>query len=351
MQHYLLLFTVKAGCPVSIAYKHIGRAYMRLLVLGAFGAFVASAASTPAQNTIQDGGRSTGTPPAQICEKPKQVEHRHLTLGRHVSSDPQMSVADEQSVSEQSLETTSKGLRLQAVDHSQATPQKDILCNKDTTQPTSEHPKDGVTGGAQLDVQSPASNGPLITYTDGKLTIDPHNAPLGEVIEAIRARAGFSVEFPPEQMDERVFDRVGPVSLHEALVQLLYGSGFNYIIQTSANDPQVVKKLSLSAQTHSQSKGLPLQTNAASLDQQNEQQGLYGGSGFTNDSTAEAIQDVPPVSPPSPRKSDAIAVPGVPAGFDLQQAAAQANKTPAQILDEMQKRQLELLDAQAPQQQ
>jgi hypothetical protein len=37
----------------------------------------------------------------------------------------------------------------------------------------------------------------------------------------------------------------------------------------------------------------------------------------------------------------------VPAGVNIQQLAAQENKSPGQVLDELQKRQLEVLDQQA----
>jgi hypothetical protein len=39
---------------------------------------------------------------------------------------------------------------------------------------------------------------------------------------------------------------------------------------------------------------------------------------------------------------------GVPAGFNVRQAAAESGKTTGQILDELQKQQQQVLDAQAP---
>jgi len=239
-------------------------------------------------------------------------------------------------------ETRSKSLKLSEVDAS-AAPQHDLPCDPDTTKSNAGSAPEAPASAPPVPAPPP---GPVVTFNNGELTVEPHEASLREVIEAIRKRAGISVEYPPEEMNERVFGSVGPTPLREALMKLLYGSGFNYIIQTSYDDPQQVRRLILSAQNHG---GAPpvLVAGARSVASQNQEPALYGAAGFSGDESAEAAPVSPPV-PPTRQPRDGASVTGVPSGFNLQQAAAEAHKTPGQLLDEMQKRQLELLDAQTP---
>jgi hypothetical protein len=177
------------------------------------------------------------------------------------------------------------------------------------------------------------------------VTLDPHNAPLAEVLGAIRAVAGFQLDIPRSQMDGKVFDQIGPMPLREALVQLLYGSGFNYIIQTATGNAQQVTHVFVSPRT-----GGTVQTAETSGPRQmagegDEDPGLNGGF---EDTSAQEQPAPPPVVPVQAPHQNAANVPGVPAGFDLNKAAQEAHKTPAEILDELQKRQMEILDNQAP---
>jgi hypothetical protein len=223
------------------------------------------------------------------------------------------------------------------------TQQQDLQCTKTNSgaQPgeTAEPASETKPAVAQEDSQ----NAPVVSYVDGNLTLNAQNARLGDIIEAIRVRTGISVEFPPEGMGDRVFDHVGPVPLRDALMELLYGSGFNYIIKTSSQDPQTVTKLILSAQAHRASAGAAQQANQP-LTEQADVPTAYGAAGFRNEAPAEAIQPIPVATVPSSN-----IVPGVPPGFNVQQAATAAQKTPGQILDELQKRQLQMLDDQSPQ--
>jgi len=175
--------------------------------------------------------------------------------------------------------------------------------------------------------------------------VDPHNAPLGEVLRAIRASAGFELDVPPSGMDGKVFDQVGPLPIREALVQLLYGSGFNYIIQTAPDNQQDITHVFVSARMGGGKEIAGAARQQTKVDDIPEDQALYGG--FADPSLEEqpVVQSGVAVQTPA---SNAGNVPGVPADFNLKQAAIDAHKTPAEILDELQKRQLEILDAQSP---
>jgi hypothetical protein len=144
-------------------------------------------------------------------------------------------------------------------------------------------------------------------------------------------------------MGNRIFDHVGPSPLREALVELLYGSGFNYIIKASSQDPQIVTGLILSAQAHGASAGTTQQASEP-LAEQADAPTAYGVAGFRNEGPPEIIQPTPVATNPG-----AASVPGIPPGFNVQKAAAASGKTPGQILDELQKQQLQALDDQNPQ--
>lgn len=333
---------------VSIIFKHRGPAFEHIVLVAGFVAIIASVSSVCAQPGSQDSSNPQNNSHAQICDQPKNGDKRDLSLATtgSQSSDLETSSADEQSASQSVTESGGTDLNLPKPSQSvSATEKQELLCKRSTHRPASVQPVQPTTGDQPPTVQQRTAVGPVVTYTNGQLTIDPKNARLGEVMEAIQARTGLYVEYPAQEMSERVFDHVGPVSVREALMQLLYGSGFNYIFQTSSSDPQVVNKLFLSARTSSRSAG-GAQRAIEALDEQGEHQSVYGG--FTNEAPPEEIQEAKPPSPPAKSAIDASTVPGIPAGFNLQQAAAESHKTTAQILDEMQKRQLELLDAQAP---
>ena len=104
-----------------------------------------------------------------------------------------------------------------------------------------------VWASAPAHSQSPLKAGPVVSYNDGQLTIDPHGAALHDVLKAIKDRVGFTLDLPSSGMDARVLDeRIGPAPVKEVLVQLLYGCGVNYIIQTASGTPQDVQRLFLS---------------------------------------------------------------------------------------------------------
>ena len=146
-------------------------------------------------------------------------------------------------------------------------------------------------------------------------------------------------------MDGKIFDQVGPLPIREALVQLLYGSGFNYIIRTAPNNPRDVTHVFVSTRMGRGDEMAGTARQQTEVGEVPEDEALYGG--FADPSLQEqpVVQPGVAVQTPPPNAGN---VPGVPAGFNLKQAAAEANKTPAQILDELQKRQLEILDAQSP---
>jgi hypothetical protein len=191
----------------------------------------------------------------------------------------------------------------------------------------------------------PAPPAPIAQLKNGELFIQANGQDLASVIDAIRSATGISVEMPAESQPEPVFLSMGPASTKDALIALIEGSKYNYIIVGSEKDPQLVKRLILSERTSSGSASL---VASAHEGPGASEPTLYGGQGVKVDTEAEASEPPPP--PPPPIQPASIPS-SVPTGINIQQMAAQSGKTTGQILDELQKHQEQVLDEQAAQQQ
>ena len=86
---------------------------------------------------------------------------------------------------------------------------------------------------------------PRVTYQNGLLTIDAQNSTLSQVLRAVQAQTGASVEMPSSAANERVMMQVGPGRPRDVLNTLLNGSKFNYIILGMINNPGGVQKVIL----------------------------------------------------------------------------------------------------------
>jgi hypothetical protein len=79
---------------------------------------------------------------------------------------------------------------------------------------------------------------PIITQSDGLLTISASNASLQEILEGIRRQTGAEVDIPPLAAEERVAVRLGPGPARAVINALLLGSPrFDYLIVGSNVDP------------------------------------------------------------------------------------------------------------------
>ena len=181
----------------------------------------------------------------------------------------------------------------------------------------------------------PAASSPqTVVYSDGKLAIKAHDATLGEILSSIKAQTGAAIECPPGIAEDRVFVDIGLMPMREALVALLDGSSFNYILKLGAN-PQLVKQVILTPR-----RGQPEVAVAAGSPQQPGLAEADGAPGYMPD----PAEDTPQIEPRVPNT-----IPSIPASLGLSVTDEDLKKPPAQLLDELQKRQNRLLDAQAEQ--
>ncbi|HLI64116.1 MAG TPA: hypothetical protein VKV05_12005 [Terriglobales bacterium] len=92
--------------------------------------------------------------------------------------------------------------------------------------------------------QSPPTP-PQVSFQNGELTIDAPNSTLSQVLNAVGARTGASIDIPPGEGNERVVTKLGPGPPSDVLNGLLNGSKFDYLILGVAGDPGAVKKVIL----------------------------------------------------------------------------------------------------------
>jgi hypothetical protein len=176
--------------------------------------------------------------------------------------------------------------------------------------------------------------------TDGKLIVRANGQDLSAVLDAVRSVTGITIEMPVSPTPDPVFMNVGPLSSYDVLKALLEGTKYNYVIVGSEKDSQLVTRLVLSEQSSRPATSQIASTRDEPAASQPE---LYGGQGAEASAETQASQ---PPSGPSPIPPSAIPS-SVPTGVNIQQLAAQSGKTPGQILDDLQKRQMQQLDDQA----
>ncbi len=95
--------------------------------------------------------------------------------------------------------------------------------------------------------QRPA-NPPMVSYVDGKLTVVAKNSTLGDVLRAIAAKTGASIDVP-EAANERVVSQLGPAPARDVMAALLNGSHFNYVMVGTETNPNSVAHVILTAKT------------------------------------------------------------------------------------------------------
>lgn len=237
----------------------------------------------------------------------------------------------------------SSGLKLSTkAEIQEASGPQGLFCNRTSSDSHAQGPMPAVTHSQG---QAPANQSlatlPIVEVTSGKLIIRANGQDLFSVLDAVRTATGITIDMPASRTPDPVFVNVGPLSTQDALVALLEGAQYNYVIVGSEKDPQLVTRLVLSEQSSKPAGSLVASTHNEPATPQPE---LYGGQGVEGADGEAQIPQPPPGPPPI---QPAAPPASVPSGVNIQQMAAQSGKTTGQILDELQKRQLQQLDDQA----
>lgn len=298
---------------------------------------VCSVGSIPGSGYGQTSSNGTATgQAAKICDGTTRPSKSTLAVSPAGEAEGRVAGAG-------SVEPGSKDLRLSTKAGKQEAPApQGLFCNRDSSDSNLQsltrvpsHPEEAVPAS------HPPATPPIAELTNGKLTIRANGQDLFSVLDAVRSVTGITVDMPVSQSPDPVFMNAGPLSTQDVLVALLEGTKYNYVIVGSEKDSQLVTRLVLSEQNSKPATPLVASAQPQPVTSQPE---LYGGQGVevadTDPQTSQPPPGPPPIQPAATPSS-------VPTGINLQQLAAQSGKTTNQILDELQKRQLQQLDDQS----
>ena len=201
----------------------------------------------------------------------------------------------------------------------------------------------GPTGPVQaLPLDSIAPVAPQVSYQNAQLTIVAPNSTLGDILRAVRKQTGAEIDVP--SAPERVVTHLGPGPAREVLAELLNGSRFNYVLLGSPADDAQLTRVVLVAKSANETVGPA--NNASPQPDQQQVTGVPPGNPVStaqeanpdgaDAETAEENTDenADQTASETEQQPNAPDQPGV--------------KTPQEMLQEMQQRQLMLQQQQPP---
>lgn len=183
---------------------------------------------------------------------------------------------------------------------------------------------------------------PQVTFENNQLTIVAPNSTLADILRAVRKLTGAEIEVPAAP--ERVVTHLGPGPAREVLADLLNGSRFNYVLLGSPSDEAALTRVVLVAKSG-------VQEVAPSIP---------GPPGAVQPQQTQAVVDQPePEATPEANETEAADDSNT-ADDNTDQQPTEAEqttppeangvKTPQQMLQEMQQRQIQLQQQQPPNQ-
>lgn len=182
---------------------------------------------------------------------------------------------------------------------------------------------------AELTLEQKSAVPPQVTYENRRLTIVAENSTLGDILRAVKAKTGASIDLPPNA-NSRVVGRFGPGPSRDVLATLLNGTLFNYVLLGTANDPTAVGKIILTPKPTGPEQQAVAVNNPA---QPYVQQNYYPNANVPDQSSDDVAPDSDNEAE-QPPPTDESQQPGT-------QPNGQANpKTPEQLLQELQRQQL-----------
>ena len=196
----------------------------------------------------------------------------------------------------------------------------------------------------QIPLDSIPAVAPQVIYESGQLTILAPNSTLGDILRAVRKQTAADIDIPANA-NERVVTSLGPGPAREVVAELLNGSRFNYVLLGSPSDASRLTRVVLVAKTGPEVVGAPAQPQ--------DQPQVIGQAG------SPMPQPQAMINPPDAAQ-EADATDDTATDDSADQNAAEAEqqavppeqpagiKTPQQMLQEMQQRQLQMQQQIAP---
>ena len=186
----------------------------------------------------------------------------------------------------------------------------------------------------QLSLDSIAPLPPRVTYEQGQLTIIAANSTLGDVLRAVRKSTGAEIDVPDAK--ERVVTHLGPGPAQEIVAELLNGSRFNYVLLGSPQNAGELTRVVLVARSGGDNGNRAGQPPPTGLP------GAESAAGQAPEAGDDAEAQPPDETPDE--NADQAAAEQEPPPAQLEQPGV---KTPQELLQEMQQRQLQM-QQQAP---
>jgi hypothetical protein len=84
-----------------------------------------------------------------------------------------------------------------------------------------------------------------VEYNNGRLHIRADHASLADVLSEVQRQTGTDIPIPPGAAQEQIVADIGPAPIREALLSLLNGSRFNFIMVDSESEPGKLKSVIL----------------------------------------------------------------------------------------------------------
>jgi hypothetical protein len=198
---------------------------------------------------------------------------------------------------------------------------------------------------------------PQVSFQGGQLTISAQNSTLGDILKAVRAQTGATIELPGTA-SERVVGHFGPAPPRDVLASLLNGSHFNYLLLGSPTDPAALDRVILMAKSGSSADSAPAAPveQAAASNQTvfarpmtpmaappNGNTVVVEGEDAQDDATDDSTDSTDDAQADDQTDQTDQTDDQAATGDDQQQQDGQQNvKTPEQLLQELQQRQQQL---------
>jgi hypothetical protein len=199
----------------------------------------------------------------------------------------------------------------------------------------------GPTGPVQpIPLDSMAPVPPQVSYQNGQLTIVAPNSTLGDILRAVRKQTGAEIEVP--SAPERVVTHLGPGPARDVMAELLNGSRFNYVLLGSPSNDALLTRVVLVAKTGPE---IVSQPSGPSLAEQPQPGIVQANPGQAQPEMGPDANDAEAAEENTDDNADQAAAEAEQPPANPDQPAV---KTPQEMLQEMQQRQLMLQQQQPP---
>lgn len=186
----------------------------------------------------------------------------------------------------------------------------------------------------QISLDTMSAVAPHVTFQDGQLTIVAPNSTLGDILRAVRRLTGAEMEIPANAT-ERVVTNLGPGPAPFVVAALLNGSHFNYVLLGAPSDANTLTRVVLVAKSGPDTTPAPpAQTPVANA--VSAPQAIVAET--APETADDAADDADDNADQNAAETEPQPAPGTPADT--------AVKTPQQLLQEMQQRQLQMQQGQ-----